>query len=256
MPSLTEYFGHTITNFGPLTTTFTAPSSCAAQTTGRIMFANASNLAQHFGNPTCGGGYVGECIPSGSAYDDYVSTYWETPVHAWYPYHSPGLVCPSGWSTVGTFARTGNTSSVDASGVFTKDPLEGYPDRVRPWLGPDELWSNALKPSETLAQHRRRQTRIDSVVPITESYSSKTMVITEFLGTEELEDWVVGSIYPAVALVYQETDVAKAKEQGDESDDKDDDEEEDSKSSAARVIAPVLAVAFGMLAGVGLLIPW
>lgn len=151
MPSLTEFFGHTITNFGPLTTTFTAPSSCATETTDRVFFGNATNLAQQFGNPKCLGGYVGDCIPSGSAYDDYVTSYWERPIQAWYPYFSPGLVCPSGWSTVGTLALAENTGSVDAGGVFTQDLLAGYPTRVRPWVEPDEVWSNALKPSETVA---------------------------------------------------------------------------------------------------------
>ncbi|KAJ4322372.1 hypothetical protein N0V84_004843 [Fusarium piperis] len=307
MPSLTEYFGHTITNFGPLTTTFTAPSSCATETPGRVFFGNASNLSRQYGNPECLGGYVGNCIPSGSAYDDYVTSYWKSPMQAWYPYFSPGVVCPSGWSTVGTLARAENTGSFDEGGVFTQDPLAGYPTRVRPWIGPDEVWSNALKPSETVAyccpsgwtgsigggcytnlgphesfsyesvckayfppggivtvntvEGTAVTLGVYSVAQVTEAYSTSTAAITDVMEEEAWGDWAVGSVYPAVVLVYQETDVAKAKEQGeDESEDKGEDKGDDDNAastlSAARGIVPVLAVAVSVLAGAGLLMPW
>ncbi|KAI8717318.1 hypothetical protein NCS52_00807100 [Fusarium sp. LHS14.1] len=307
MPSLTEYFGHTITNFGPLTTTFTAPSSCATETTDRVFFANATNLAMQWGFPKCKGGYVGDCFPSGSAYDDYVTTYWERPIQQWYPYFSPGLVCPQGWSTVGTFALAGNTSSANADGVFTKDPHDGFPRRgVQPWLSPEELWSNALKPSETLVYccpsgytgvvggscnsalgpHEefdyksvcRAAYPLDALTtvytvegtPVTEGVFSVASVTDEFItmtaAITDVEeefwgDWVVATMYPAVVLVYQESDVAKAKEQGgNEGEDKDKNKSADDDNAAsalsARGIVPVLAVAVGLLAGAGLLMPW
>ncbi|RSL56258.1 hypothetical protein CEP53_006837 [Fusarium sp. AF-6] len=307
MPSLTEYFGYGITNFGPLTTTFTAPSSCATETTDRIYYANSSNLAIQFGNPKCQGGYVGDCFPSGSAYDDYVTSYWERPIHAKYPYFSPGLVCPHGWTTVGTFALAGNTSSIDATGVFTKDPFEGF-SGTRARVGPNKIWSNALKPSETLAYccpsgytgvnggacysalgpHEDYDYKsvcrafypddalttvytvegtpvtqgVYSVAPVTEKYTTTTVAIADVTGKEEAwGDWVVATVYPAVALVYQETDVAKAKEQGgsegeDKDDSKDGDDENAASALSARGVAPMLAVAVGMLAGAGLLMPW
>lgn len=100
------------------------------------------------------------------------------------------------------------------------------------------------------------------MAPVTEEYTAMTVAIANATGREDAwGDWVVATVYPAVALVYQESDVAKAKEQGgSEGEDKDDnksgDDENAASMSSARGIAPVLAVAVGMLAGAGLLMPW
>jgi hypothetical protein len=97
---------------------------------------------------------------------------------------------------------------------------------------------------------------------VTEKYTTTTVAIADVTGKEERwGDWVVATVYPAVVLVYQESDVAKAKEQGgSEGEDKDDNKSGDDENAAstlsARGIAPALAVAVGMLAGAGLLIPW
>lgn len=100
------------------------------------------------------------------------------------------------------------------------------------------------------------------MAPVTEKYTTTTVAIADVTGEEEIwGDWVVATAYPAVVLVYQETDIAKAKEQGgSEGEDKDDNKSGDDENAAstlsARRIAPVLAVAVGMLAGAGLLMPW
>lgn len=98
--------------------------------------------------------------------------------------------------------------------------------------------------------------------PITDEYSTRTVAIADVTGKEQFwGDWVVATVYPAVALVYQESDVAKAKEQGGiEGEDKDENKGADDDNAAstlsARGIAPVLAVAVGMFAGAGFLMPW
>ncbi|KAM5381698.1 hypothetical protein ACJZ2D_002918 [Fusarium nematophilum] len=151
MPSITEFFGYAVTNFGPLTTTYTAPSSCATDTS-HLNYANASQIAMEFGRPTCDVKPIGECLPSGSAYDAMISEFWESPHQGFFPYYSPGLVCPSGWSTVGVWARTASDGE-EASGVFTDEAWgDAVPTEVREqYLEPTEFWMNILEPSETVA---------------------------------------------------------------------------------------------------------
>lgn len=139
-------------------------------------------------------------------------------------------------------------------------------------LGPHESFSyksvcRAFYPQDALVTvHTVESTPVTpgvySAAPVTETFSTTISAIADVTKGEDWgNDWVVGSVYPAVVLVYQETDVAKAKEQGgdkgkDKGEDKGDNDNAASAFSAGRGIAPVLAVAVGMLAGAGLLMPW
>ncbi|KAF4959380.1 hypothetical protein FSARC_10756 [Fusarium sarcochroum] len=92
MPTATEYFGFSAHNLGPLTTTFTAPSSCATNT-NRIVYANASSASGAYGGPTCNFKPIGDCIPSGKSWDS-LSEQTTKFIQGRHAYFSPGVVCP------------------------------------------------------------------------------------------------------------------------------------------------------------------
>ncbi|KAK3387382.1 hypothetical protein B0H63DRAFT_509193 [Podospora didyma] len=115
MPTATSVSQWTLTNWGPLTTTFAANAACA--TTGISMLAPRSALGNGF-SVDCAVATVGaSCYPSGSQLDAAASTAFDKVGYFVMGYFSPGLVCPSGWKTVGVAAR-GSDGSVSASGIF------------------------------------------------------------------------------------------------------------------------------------------
>ncbi|KAF4459224.1 hypothetical protein FALBO_14026 [Fusarium albosuccineum] len=151
MPTRTEYFGNVFTNLGPLTTTYTPPASCTTVTTDRIRYANATSIQWVFAGPSCGPAPMGECLPSGSAYDELASSYHTNNAQDFWDYYSPGVICPKGWTTAGTLAHGDKTSSAQKSGIFTQDPWERVPNWEYFYLSPQEIWLNVLEASETLA---------------------------------------------------------------------------------------------------------
>ncbi|KAF5020052.1 hypothetical protein F66182_7933 [Fusarium sp. NRRL 66182] len=149
MPS-TEYFGYSITNLGPLTTTYTPPPSCITATADHIVYA-IETLGAHIGlgAPTCESEPFEDCIPSGAEYDDLFATSYNMAGHGWRHYYSPGLHCPHGWTTAGVLAPGEETGSDDKGGFFTRTNPD--PTGIATPLMPDELWSRILGPSETVA---------------------------------------------------------------------------------------------------------
>ena len=92
----------TWTNLGPLTTTYTAPSSClsvhlggltvySTDTDGDIDSSWPCDWETRTAPPT----WI-ECQPSATAYSSLIEA---TPSAAWMTYLSPGLYCPSNYST-------------------------------------------------------------------------------------------------------------------------------------------------------------
>ncbi|KAI1374871.1 hypothetical protein F4677DRAFT_159533 [Hypoxylon crocopeplum] len=153
MPATTEYFGHTITNLGPLTTTFTVSPACTTAT-DTVYYANASALASFFGQPVCSTPSYGDCFPSGAVLDSIVRSEWATPGQDAVIYFSPGLVCPSGWTTAGTLrhaSAANGTSSMDASGVFTQDAWNWSSAVDAAGLPVQVIQSKILSAAETLA---------------------------------------------------------------------------------------------------------
>ncbi|KAF4445618.1 hypothetical protein F53441_10682 [Fusarium austroafricanum] len=148
MVTVTEYFGHTVVNYGPLTTTYTPPASCTTVTTDHIYYAkaNATAVDAVIGVPTCEPDLIGKCLPSGDAYDKGLSRWAKQGGQNNLGYFSPGVVCPKGWTTVGTLAHGDTTGSANKSGIFTQDLGPLYHN-----LSPERLWLGILEPSETLA---------------------------------------------------------------------------------------------------------
>ncbi|CAG7560678.1 unnamed protein product [Fusarium equiseti] len=252
MPTATEFFGFSAHNLGPLTTTFTAPSSCATGT-DHIVFVNASDPVRMEGVPTCGAETFGDCLPSGSDRDTvlYQTTEW---VQGQYFYYSPGITCPSGWRTVGALKHDGEDSS--ASGALAS-PTWRDDGRFPSPLPPQEFWLGLLDPSETLAFCCPSDYQADayghciSTLGPTQSYtysemclvfsSDRLVPISTFDGTtlgenqlyslasatdeprttlddifltptEVAEYWGIGTYVPAIPLIYKEEDVKNATE--------------------------------------------
>jgi hypothetical protein len=141
----------TITNFGPLTTTYTPPPSCTTVTTDHIHYAVENVTGPFHGSPSCKRDSVGDCIPKGSSYDPLESkraSPWEL---GFFNYHSPGIYCPKGWTTAAVLGHGENTGSQVRSGVFTNARIPGNAHSLPSILQPDEIWLRLLEPSETLA---------------------------------------------------------------------------------------------------------
>ncbi|KAF5585846.1 uncharacterized protein FSUBG_12305 [Fusarium subglutinans] len=156
MPTVTRISTARITNFGPLTTTYTAPASCATET-DRIYFAYDSDHPEYlWANPTCKMQLIGKCIPSGDQYDHLITaTYAKTFDLGFYHYYSPGLYCPSDWTTAGKYVR-GTGSIGQMSGQLTRTESTMVPERWEPGRpfrqDPASVWVQVLEPSETLAE--------------------------------------------------------------------------------------------------------
>ncbi|KAF4471994.1 hypothetical protein FALBO_1099 [Fusarium albosuccineum] len=294
MPSLTEYFGYTVTNLGPLTTTYTPPAACTTQTTDGVYFANASHIDIALGQPSCGIPSAGKCVPSGSALDKLREPFDETPQQGFFYYHSPGVVCPSGWTTAGTLAHANKTGTGDEAGVMTKDSFEGLSTKnAEMQLDPKDVWLEILEKDETLAgwtggprggcfssigpfesySYSRRciqyypKSAVKYVTDVEGTYMSKAIVsiasVTETFTaeTETLTDFVEPTELADWAVVKWLPAIPLVYKEDDVADAKEDGEEDGegnaaSALSAARGVAPVVAVVVGLLAGAGLLMPW
>ncbi|KAJ5112988.1 hypothetical protein N7456_001522 [Penicillium angulare] len=128
------------TNAGPLTTTFTPASTCT-----NSVYVGKISPELFLGPPVdCTTYDTSGCTPSGTTTNTGSSTTlglyppWEA------PYFSPGIHCPSGWTTVGAAVRGAN-DTMSSSGIMSMSMgLEDYE------IGAFML-ASILEPSETLA---------------------------------------------------------------------------------------------------------
>lgn len=162
MPTTSVVGALTLTNVGPLTTTFTAPSSC--ETTdflyGWKVFAvdnpERGGYMAVVGAGGCGTGgdqyeEHGDCYPHGDKLDELAGETYA------FPYYSPANACPSGYQTVGVAAM--NDGSASLSGIFTPN-FDGYWESPAPTTtasdrAPEFNWlanrlTSALGPQETI----------------------------------------------------------------------------------------------------------
>lgn len=111
MPTATEYFGYAAVNYGPLTTTFTADRSCATATANRWIYDKSDPRNPLITNvadcaTTASAAKTTSCYPS----DSKIEALWSAIPNlengiGVASYFSPGVACPSGWTTAGTMAR-------------------------------------------------------------------------------------------------------------------------------------------------------
>lgn len=154
MPTVTQEYGYSVTNVGPLTTRFTPAPSCATATSNVFFETMLGDSRELFGFPHCSAATREGCLPSGKEIDSLARQLFANPHNGNLIYYSPGLRCPSGWTTVGKITGGGDGKPrTDATGVFSQSamptgdpgggPANSYP-RVLAYI-------DALAPSETLA---------------------------------------------------------------------------------------------------------
>lgn len=151
MPSITTIDGYTFENWGPVTTTFTAPASCASSTANiEIGLIRNDSAPAFMYNQQCSTIGYWDCIPTGteSKAAFTASTLESNPrIEFEAVYFSPGLYCPSGWATVGIAAS--ESSTLSASGILiTTSPT--YDPSIPTFKNPATLILEILDPSETV----------------------------------------------------------------------------------------------------------
>jgi len=149
MPTATSLSGYSLTNNGPLTTTFTAPASCStAYLTGVGL---ATDPAFFPWVAQCEWLPPADCNPSGSAIQsiDSAAEGGSPTAGMILVYHSPGLVCPSGWVTAGVATKL-NPTSTSISGAFNQSDLIPTDTRFGFFEPELDVFLDALDPGETV----------------------------------------------------------------------------------------------------------
>ncbi|KAH8671520.1 hypothetical protein BX600DRAFT_510188 [Xylariales sp. PMI_506] len=117
MPSVTSLSQLTLINVGPLTTTWTAPASCATSTD--VYLAPTDYFDEPYIASSCGYSSYGNCYPGGATQVDTIfsSAYnqFDAGVVA---YYSPGLYCPDSYTTAGIAIKDGSGKIISSSGIF------------------------------------------------------------------------------------------------------------------------------------------
>lgn len=154
MPTATSLSGLSLTNNGPLTTTFTAPASCSTAAFETVL-GEAAYPSFILWAAQCQWLPPADCNPSGSAIRSIISAAEGANPTAGMimVYHSPGLVCPSGWATVGAAAKL-NPTSTSISGAFNQSNViptdsQAIGDAVGFWEPALDIFMAALDPGET-----------------------------------------------------------------------------------------------------------
>ena len=146
MPATSTLSNYAFSNWGPLTTTFTPPTSCAT-VTSNVAIGESSLIPNLVTGVECSPMYDWSCVPTGTITSlPKAYTALELNPKAVYErgYLSPGLYCPSGWATVGVASRDGH-KPVNSSGVVAEPTSVGLED----YNLPDNVFMQMLEPSET-----------------------------------------------------------------------------------------------------------
>ncbi|KAH8174770.1 hypothetical protein LIA77_06189 [Sarocladium implicatum] len=142
-------------NIGPLTTTYTAPSSCSTAVDNTAV-ALKRNPGLPYAYPSCDVDKddwyrwpsLKDCLPGGKALEEV-----HVPNDPHIRYHSPGLHCPASWATAGVAVK-GRSDSISVTGAFSTEFIDSWAEtmstlaapRVNPW--PNKL-ASALEAGET-----------------------------------------------------------------------------------------------------------
>lgn len=152
MPSVSVLSEYTFNNWGPLTTTWTAPASCQSIQSENLYIAYASTPTINVAKVACGvdTGYW-SCYPTGTITNIPTATSWfDDPRSAefYQTYYSPGLYCPSGWGPVATASRNA-TQTVEWNGAFDPAITSPVSNLVLLENLANNVFLQVLAPSET-----------------------------------------------------------------------------------------------------------
>lgn len=149
MPTATSAFGFQITNYGPLTTTFTAAQSCATESNFLQLAPSGSpdGFAYSIGCDITKA-TLGQCYPSGATVDSHRAKLTTNVAFTEIGYYSPGVICPAGWKTVGVAAKA-QDGLLSTSGAFS--PSHPVPSRIEePFFNPPlNILMGVINPGET-----------------------------------------------------------------------------------------------------------
>lgn len=151
MPTATSAIGHVLSNLGPLTETFTAPASCATLQ-DKVQIALATQPEGNQFVPECKVWTYGDCYPSGSAIDSGLASLdWENPAKGFtIDYFSPGIVCPTGWTTAGVATKSEGGSITSSGPAFVLPTTESIGSRFHIYVNPTpNILIGAMDPEET-----------------------------------------------------------------------------------------------------------
>ncbi|CAI0643833.1 unnamed protein product [Colletotrichum noveboracense] len=161
MPSSTVQ-GPILVNAGPVTTTWTAPPSCATKPV-TVQLGNGVDVGRGVWQENCtleDPGPYDECVPDvGIVLLDLLLNSTNISTRSLVFYHSTGLVCPSAWIPAGTAIRY-DATSYDLSGVFADPTLTITKtasstetqtlSQITPYMNPvPNMVMSALEPGET-----------------------------------------------------------------------------------------------------------
>jgi hypothetical protein len=123
MPSITSLSLYSLTNLGPLTTTWTAPQSCATHAV--VDLALTDQPYQAVAVSACAYPPTPGCYPGGQA--DKIQQIYTEELNMLnggvIPYYSPGLYCPDQYTTVGIAVKDGSGNVITSSGLFAPTAL-------------------------------------------------------------------------------------------------------------------------------------
>ncbi|KAM0401372.1 hypothetical protein ACHAQC_002058 [Fusarium culmorum] len=270
MPTATEFFGIAITNFGPLTTTYTPPPSCTTATTDHLIYAIENVTGPYHGAPSCEHNLVQDCIPDGSSYDTLADKIVNPWAYGFFNYHSPGIYCPKGWTTAAVLGHGDKTGSELRSGAFTNTQAPSSTFTGPSIIQPDKYPVVTVHTVE--GEPVSGSAGVLSAVSASGTWSDQVEKLTGIpLSPDLTSSLIVVRTLPAVPLVYKSSDIEATetgtgddggkKDSGDD-DNKDDTKKVDENGSGASTspimygLAPAVAFIVGMLTGAGLLMPW
>lgn len=154
MPTTTSLSNWYFVNAGPLTTTFTAPESCSTKGATALAQLDGEEVVLRY-RLNCESEGFEDCAPKGESLDSLfhsLSTQRPDPTYQAFIYHSPGLHCPSGWSTMGTAEKDADgqikTSGepYDAHNVEYATLTTSRPPMINP---AEHIFAEALDNGET-----------------------------------------------------------------------------------------------------------
>ena len=209
-----------LNNIGNLTTTFTAPSSCATASkwTGSGLAYPGLDAMLYFRVDNCGDAPDAstDCMPSG----DVINRLAESPDRVYHlNYYSPGLYCPDAWTTVGVYApgQYSPDSTAAASpdlGIFRPTTFDDGRSGEATFPTVDyaaNMFTSALAPTETAIVCCPSGFSID---PLGGCYSnfpvSKLAGKTACFSQATVDDWLTEELFTRTFEYWGETTTIRA----------------------------------------------